>query len=158
MARMARQSHTKLPLKKDGDWILVRDRLNVGERSAFYGKVYKGTDAAGKADTDIAVVQQETVAAHVVDWHLTYEDGTTMSSPLTGGLEGGQMSPAEILSFINNMDVDDFDEIYALVDGNNKTQAAKREAEKNEKAGARDEAPSSPLPSGGASPSSTSES
>src|SRR4051812_41364915 len=114
MARMVRQAHSTLPLKKDGDWILVRDRLNVGERSTFYGKVYKGTDAAGKAETDIEVVQQETVAAHIVDWHLTYEDGTTVPSPLTGGLMGGAMSPDELLSFINNMDVEDFDEIYAL--------------------------------------------
>lgn len=160
MPVMSRSSQTKVPLKKDGNWILVRDRLNVGERNQYYDSIYKFVETPGengqtisKIQTDPVRVQPETLIAHLVDWHLTEDDGSIVTSLLTGGENGAPMTVEERRSYIDNMDTDMFDEIFATIDKHIKK---KEKGPKNAKAGESVAAPSSPSPSDGANPSNTS--
>jgi hypothetical protein len=135
-SRVVRPETDKLPIS-DGDWVLVKRRLNHGETQKMFARRYL-SDAFGNR-VNLELAGMEKVTAYLLDWSLTdLED-----KPLVIR----DKSIDEVESAINAIDPESFAEIRAAIDAHELAQAIKRAEEKKLRAGAHASSPTSPSPS-----------
>ena len=122
----------------DGQWILVKRRLNRGELREAYARMYlAGADGSLKVNplaTGVAMV-----TAYLLDWSLTDDAGKPVA------IRG--LSPDNLTSILDCLDPERFGEISAAIDAHIDAVDAARAQEKklrNGDAGAT----TSPSPSG----------
>jgi hypothetical protein len=115
-----------LPLS-DGAFIVVRKRLNAGERERYLGSIvdrYKGDGVFG---LNREMVNRALVRAYLLDW----------GGPTIGGQPVSDTA-------IDSLHPDDFDEVLVAIKTHEAVQQAARDAEKNAPAGALGSGTSSP--------------
>lgn len=127
-SRVVKPNTKKLLISND-DWLLVRKRLNHGERTAAFQRRYlAGTDGVR---VNLQQTQMAQVTAYLIDWSLVDEDTKGNEIPLE--IKG---QPIEILeSMLNSLDPEDFDEIATAIETHEKAMLAERTAEKNARTG-----------------------
>lgn len=145
----------KLPDRHDadgtvipGETLTVRKRLNHGERTAAFTRMYQQA-ADGSRRVDPTKVGMATIVAYLLDWTLTDDDGNVVAI---------RDQPVEVLeSALNALDPDSFDEIRRAIDQHEADMAAERAAGKP-KDGATTSPGISPSPEGAAGDTPTSSS
>jgi len=124
----------------NGDRLIVRQRLNVGEQRASYhacSTVVPTEDGGVRTVPNPLLVGVAKVAAYLVDWVLEDE-----AAPAIRGLDLAQR-----IAVLDNLDPEDFYELKAAIDAHEGEQAAARLAEKNGRSGEKSAPAISPLPS-----------
>lgn len=132
--RFVQPATTRLWLD-DGDWIIVKERLSMGElREAEFLALMLRPDAEGveRWIVNPRRVGVTNIAAHLVDWSLP---PTIRFTPLE-----------EVITILERMDPAEFVEIRTAVAAHEEAQAARREAEKKTRAGATPSPPTSASP------------
>lgn len=124
MASRVVRPETKTLAISNGDWLLVKKRLNHGERQDAFARRYvsEGAGISG-VRVNLRKFGGEKITAYLLDWSLT-------------GLDDKQMiirdQPVEVLeAFLNAIDENSFKEIADAIDAHEVTMIAEREAEKN---------------------------
>lgn len=135
-SRIVRPDTTRLTIS-NGDWLLVKKRLNHGERQAAFARKYitEGTVAR----LDLRRMGMDQVLSYLLDWSLTDLE----EKPLV--IRG--QPPDVVESLLNMIDDESFDEIALAITQHEEAMAKEREQEKKLQGG------SSPVPSTSASPS-----
>lgn len=133
----------------DGDWILIKKRLNHGEREAAFARQY----TAGEDGKNRPNLMQQTglakITAHLIDWSLIDPAGAKIR------IRGLQLPDVE--NAIHALDPEDVDEILEAINGHNARIDAERAAEKKTRLSASSASPTSALPSVPDGPSTLSE-
>jgi hypothetical protein len=128
----------------NGDTLVVRRRLNIGEQRESYrvcSELVEQDDGTVKRIPDPHRIGLAKVAAFLVDWNLAVDD-----APIRG------LDLAQRVALVDNLDPDDFYEIKEAIDAHEAAIVAERVAEKNGQAGERNGLAISPLPSVPAGP------
>lgn len=135
MARIVRPQPVRLPLK-NGEWLLVRKRLNVGEEREMWARCYiAGSDGTLKVNPLMIGFSQ--MVAYLIDWHLIDEE--------TGdALPSLRDEDADAAKALNALDSETFSDIKDAIDAHLKSEGEAREQEKNAKAGRTTSAETSP--------------
>ena len=150
MSRFVLPESDRLPLS-NGDWILVRRRLNTGQQRAHLHRCTAVDDDDGVRRIDSLDHGLSTVVAYLLDWSLTDAAGPIPLRDETGR----PFDPTALAALVDNLDPDDFTEIKAAIEAHRDKQTADR-ADAKKKAGRPTSSPtaSSPDTSTGASTSS----
>ena len=136
-SRFVEPETTTLELS-EGDWILVKTRLNHGQQRAAQARTYIA-DAAGIRNVDPMQMDMALVTAYLLDWSLTDKQ----KKPVTiAGLE-----PEPLGRVLDNLDPESFGEIRDAIVRHVDTQRAAREAEKKTRSGESGAKVISPSPS-----------
>lgn len=126
-----------------GDWIRVKERLNVGEqRAAHHRMMIHGTDGSVKVnplEVGIAII-----VAYLVDW-------SNADMPIRGA------SVDDVTAILNNLDIDSFSEIRDAIEAHEAAMTAERDQEKKVPTAGSNGAATSPWPSAVAGASTGSE-
>jgi hypothetical protein len=137
------QPETTILTLGNGDTLVVRKRLNVGEQRESYRActtLVEEVDASGDPTTkrvpDPYLIGRAKVAAYLVDWHLAGDDESVR------GLDFAQR-----LAILDNLDPEDFYEIKDAVDAHELAMIAARLAEKKILNTPTSDAPTSDSPS-----------
>lgn len=138
-SRFVRPASTVLKLSH-GDTLTVKCRLNTGEARHLRGMQMFST-----------LERVAVVLAYVVDWSLADEHGKLVEIPRD---KDGDIDTKAFGTVVDNLDPDDFEELYAAVDAHIKAMKAERDAEKNDQDGAKKSSAISPSPDGVAGASS----
>lgn len=146
-SRVVRPETKKLNLS-DGDWLLVKKRLNHGEQQAAFARRYV-SDVLGNR-VNLKLVGMETVTAYLLDWSLTDLDDQVI--PIRG-------RPLEdVEAALNSFDPTTFAEIRDAIEAHEKAVAlALAEQKKTIPAGESESSPTSLLPAPVAGPSTSSD-
>lgn len=145
-SRVVLPKYRRLPIS-DGDWILVKDRLNHGEQQEAFGLKYVA-DVNGSR-VNLKLVGMDRVLAFLVDWSLTGVDDQVID------IRGKSVD--EVVAALNSIDPESFEEIKRAVSIHEAAMEAERAAAKNGKGGATESAAISPSPSAADGPLTTSE-
>lgn len=131
----------------NGDWLLVKKRLNAGEnrRMVKRGSV-QAPDGGWHVDTIEAGLAK--ILTFLLDWSVKGLDGRVI--PIRG------LDETEMGTAIDAIDPDSYTEILRAIEAHEAAMQAERTAEKNGPSGEMKSAPISPSPSGADGPSSTS--
>ena len=124
-SRIVRPETVKIDIS-NGDWLLVKKRLNAGEQRAMFARMYQaGADGVLHANPfEVGVAQ---ILAYLLDWSMT-------------GLDGKQIAimgqPASVvLGALDSFDGDTFAEIRKAIDEHIDAVTIERSLEKNALAG-----------------------
>jgi hypothetical protein len=142
--RFIRPDTTRLELS-EGDWLIVKNRLNFGEQRAAYARAYQ-TAADGTLHMKPYAMGMEMVVAYLLDWSLTDHDGRPV---VIRGL-----SADEVTSILNNLSPEDFVELKEAIERHEAAMLAARTQEKKRPAGGTAAATTSSSPSAAAGASS----
>ena len=115
-----------LPLREgqtEADWLLVRRRLNEGERRAMFARMYLSSN--GTTHVDPQAVGVSTVVAYLLDWSFTDPQGQRVII--------AEKSPADVATMLNALDPEFFTEVREAIEAHEERQAA---AKKKTQAGA----------------------
>jgi hypothetical protein len=121
-SRFVRPETTTLQIS-NGDWLLVKRRLNHGERSAAYNRLAVARENGTYAATRFLVQ----VTNYLIDWSLTDEQ----SAPVI--VRGKSFD--ELTAILNALDPDDFTEINDAIVAHETAMAAERAEEKKTSSG-----------------------
>ena len=124
-SRIVRPETVKLDIS-NGDWLLVKKRLNAGEQRAMFARMYQaGADGSLRANPfEVGVAK---ILAYVLDWSMT---------DLAGKQIAIMGQPASlVLAALDSFDGDTFAEIRNAIDEHIDSVTAERNAEKNDQAG-----------------------
>lgn len=137
MGDFIRPEPTRIDLS-GGRFIVVKKRLNVGEREDMLAAM--STNGAGPATLNRREVRIRTVLTYLLAWSLTDGDehGEGLPVPI-----GPELSDADRVSTIRNLDPDIFDEITQAID----QHSARAEAQKKMTPGGTASSATSPSPS-----------
>lgn len=139
-SRVVRPETVKLDISQ-GDWLLVKKRLNAGEQRAMFARMYvAGVD--GRLQSNPLGISVAKILAYLLDWSLTDPQGKQIRI-------AGQ-SVTVVQEALDSLDPDSFGEIRRAVDAHEEAMAVEREQEKNDRAGESTSAAISPLPSAAA--------
>lgn len=127
-SRFVRPEETRIEIS-NGDWILVRKRLNHGEESQAFERRLTPTPDGWRINPMLAGVSQLT--AYLLDWSLP-------EYPIRG------KSVEDIASAVNALDPDDFAELRAAIQAHEEAVQAERAKEKKTRTSATDAAATSP--------------
>jgi hypothetical protein len=141
--RVVRPDTTKLTIS-EGDWLLVKKRLNHGEQQEAFARRYI-SDALGNR-VNLRLAGMEKVTAYLLDWSLTDLE----EKPLVIR----DKSIEELESALNAIDPDSFAEIRAAIEAHEVAVATARAEEKKVPGGSSAADPISPSPSAAAGGSS----
>jgi hypothetical protein len=97
-----------LPLQEgqtEADWLLVRRRLNEGERRAMFARMYLSSN--GDTHLDPQAVGISTVLAYLLDWSFTDPHGNRVAI--------AEKSPADVASVLDSLDPDAFKEVSVAI-------------------------------------------
>jgi len=122
----------------DGEFVIVRERLNMGEWRAMYETLPEGRE--GDRRMDGFPIRWAFTLAYLVDWSLTDLDG----KPLVIR----DRSRAEIASILDAIDPDLFLELANAIEAHRIRVAQARAAQKKMLTGAPASPPISPSPDG----------
>jgi hypothetical protein len=111
----------------DGDWIDVKKRLNTGEQQDLFAQMAPAMTAGEKVQLNSKVVMTAKVLAYLVGWSLTDDGAPVTMTP--------DMSDAERLAIINNLDPSSFREIKDAIDAHEESGDAEVDAAKKDQAG-----------------------
>jgi len=135
-SRVVRPDTKRLTIS-NGDWLLVKKRLNRGEQQEAFAFLYTATEFGSRLN--LRLVGMGRVLAFLVDWSLTGLD----DEPLE--IRGKSLD--EVAAVLNSIDGESVQEIIAAIDAHELAMAAEREAAKNGTGGAIGSAAISPSPS-----------
>jgi hypothetical protein len=105
----------------DGDWILVKKRLNIGEQRKAHAAVIKEVRADGRVTPDLEMLGKAEVIAYLLDWSLCDAHG----KPVRVDNEGAKAAA------IDNLTQEDFEIISGAIAAHADAMKAARAAEKN---------------------------
>jgi hypothetical protein len=117
-----------------GDWLLVKKRLNHGERQEAFARRYI-SDIFGQR-VNLALAGMDPVLAYLVDWSLTDLDGHVI--PIRG------KPYDERVTALNSIDGESFAEIRTAIEVHEAAMTSAREVEKNGQDGAKESSAISP--------------
>jgi hypothetical protein len=138
------QPHTDVLTLQNGDTLIVRRRLNIGEQRESYracSSLRENEDGSVTRTPDPHLIGIAKVAAYLVDWNLAGDD-----APVRG------LDFAQRMALLDNLEPEDFYEIKDAIDTHEAAMIAERIAEKNGQAGEKNGPVTSPLPSAVAGP------
>lgn len=138
------QPHTDVLTLPNGDTLIVKRRLNIGEQRESYracSTLTEDDDGSVKRVPDPHLIGIAKVAAYLVDWNLAGDD-----APVRG------LDFQARFALLDNLEPEDFYEIKDAIDAHEAAMIAERVAEKNGQAGERNGLAISPLPSNAAGP------
>jgi len=116
-----------LPLS-EGDWILVKERLNAGEqRKLVEASRFDTPDADGLYQIDPTRAGLALILAYLIDWSFTGFDGAPMA------IKG--LTAEELQRTVDNLEPPDYSEIRNAINAHTASLFAAREAEKKRMAG-----------------------
>ena len=121
----------------DGDWILVKKRLNHGEQQAAFEHRFV-SDSSGQR-VNLALAGMENITAYLLDWSLTGLDGQLLV------IKGQPLDVVE--GHLNRIEPESVVEIRDAIDAHVRAQAVARAEEKKLRTGGSADARISPLPS-----------
>jgi len=122
----------------DGQWLLIKERLNVGEERAMNARLYFTGDD-GQLHVNLLQVGVAIVTAHLLDWSLTDDDGKPI--PIRG------LSAGDMQQVLDNLLPERYAEIRKAVEAHDDAVRAARTQEKKLPAGESAPAATSPSPS-----------
>jgi hypothetical protein len=131
-SRFVSNATRTLPLS-DGDWIVVKDRLNVGEVRAEFARRYEYPEGGGPPRLNLQQLGFSQVVAYLLDWSLP-------EMPIRG------LAPADLDRVLRNLDADDFAEIQTAIDDHVLAMDEARAAQKKTATGAPPSPPTSRSP------------
>jgi hypothetical protein len=123
----------------NGDTLVVRRRLNIGEQRESYracSALVEQDDGTVQRIPDPHLIGIAKVAAYLVDWNLAGDD-----APIRG------LDLAQRVALLDNLDPDDFFEIKDAIDAHEAASVAARLEEKKLQSGPTNADPISRLPS-----------
>lgn len=134
MSRFVRPDDTILKIS-NGDTLTVRRRLNHGEQSQMFERMYlAGVD--GRVHLNVLATGIAIVTAYLIDWSLTGEDGRVRVI---------RDQPIEVVTAaLNELSPEDFGEIRAAIEAHERAMAAERSAAKKIHDGETDSVATSP--------------
>ena len=112
----------------DGDWVLVKKRLNAGEDRAYSARMVKSMPAGQRPELDPLQVNFAQVAEYLLDWSLTDDTGAVMR------VRGE--STDDILRTLRRLDIETFNEIAEAIQAHEAAMTLARAEEKKPPAGA----------------------
>lgn len=110
----------QIPLS-DGQWIKVKQRLNAGEMRDIVERCYTATDSPVPR-MNPSLHGASKIVGYIVDWSLT-DDGTPVVV--------ADKSPTEVMSILNALDVEHFQEILQAIEAHEAAMDSKQAAAKN---------------------------
>ena len=122
----------------EGQWILVRQRLNIGEQRAAQARTYT-VDANGQWKLDPQHIDQALVVAYLLDWSLTDDDGKPV---VIRGLAADALA-----MLLDNLAPERFGELRDAITAHIDAVTSARTEEKKTQSGGTDAAPISSSPS-----------
>lgn len=129
----------------NGDWLLVKDRLNHGEEQDAFARRYVATEFGHRVN--LRAAGMDLVTAYLLDWSLTGLDEQVLE------IRGRPIPDLE--SALNSIDAESFTEIHAAIDTHVAAMAAERDAKKKTPPGAPGSSPISLSPASAPAPSAT---
>src|SRR5262245_17376180 len=126
-SRFVRPDTVLLPLS-DGDWLLVKKRLNNGEQRELFRRIYiRAADGSfvvdedGNPKVDITLIGFALVTTYLVDWSLTDHSGEKMLI--------AQQPPELIAATVDALEPEEFAEVRTAVEQHDERQRQAREQE-----------------------------
>jgi hypothetical protein len=141
-SRFVRPDTTTLTLK-NGDTLVVKKRLNNGERRAEFARMYlAGVD--GRLKVNLLETGMAKVVAYLLDWSFADEGGKKV--------EIAGLSQDDLAARVDALDEDSFTEIKEAIEAHEIAMTEAREKEKNDQGGESTSSAisSSPAPTAGA--------
>jgi hypothetical protein len=124
----------------NGDTLVVKQRLNTGERRKMFASMYReSANGDGRDRVDPLKTGVSTVLAYLLDWSLT-DDGR----PVPIRDQGEDV----VRGALDALDYESFTEILRAIEAHEIRQDEARALEKKSPAGASGSSPTSPSPSG----------
>jgi len=123
-SRVVRPEYKRVEIS-NGDWLLLKKRLNHGEQQEAFARKYT-SDGIGSR-VNLRLVGMDRVLAFLVDWSLVGLDEQVID------IRG--KSADEIEAALNSIDPDSFTEIKRAVEAHERAMDAERVASKNGKDG-----------------------
>lgn len=118
-SRIVQPDTTRIELS-DGDWLVVKKRLSHGDRTAAQQRMYR--DINGEMQIDRTLVAMSMVLAYLVDWSFIDHQGHKIA------IQG--QSPEDVMSALNAIAPEDFDEVSDAIDAHSTAMRAERDAQK----------------------------
>jgi hypothetical protein len=137
-SRFVRPETVTLPIS-DGDWILVKRRLTVGESREYWARAYRRDRQTGELLVNRRQAGPALVTAYLIDWSLTDDEGKPV---LIRGV-----SAADMRRVLDGLDVDSFTEIRDAIQAHKDAMEKEREEEKKTRRSKMNGAAISPSPS-----------
>jgi hypothetical protein len=145
-SRVVSPESERIPIS-NGDWLLVKKRLNAGEQQDGFERAYlKNADgtyvvsADGRRVVSPAATRMSLVTCYLVDWSLLGLDGKPLD------IRGQSIATVEAI--LRALDTDSFKEIHEAIDNHDTEQAKARAAQKKILSGASESKGISESPSG----------
>lgn len=107
----------------DGNYILVRKRLNHGEYEDYLARIYPFQTPGEPVRMETRQIRTSKVVAYLVGWDLTHRGKPIPMSP--------DMPDQEKLDTVNSLDRDTFREIYQAIDAHETKAETEAAARKN---------------------------
>lgn len=134
MSRFVRPETLNLKLS-DGDWLLVKRRLNSGEQRAAFARMYlAGIDGTLRVNPLQAGMAR--ITAYLLDWSLTDDDGKPVvirEQPIDS-----------VVAALDSLSPEDFAEVTGAIEKHEQAMAAESAEKKRIRAGEPTSAPTSP--------------
>jgi hypothetical protein len=125
----------------DGDTITVKKRLNHGDQSEGFARMYV-TGADGSLRVNPLASEMSTVITYLLDWSLTDDDGHLVQI---------RDQPTEsVIAALNALEPESFAEINAAIEEHARAEKAARDEKKRIRTGASKLDPTLPSPSAAA--------
>ncbi len=105
----------------DGDWLLVKKRLTVGEQRKSLASAFSEFRTDGRVTANLEMLGKREALAYLVDWSLCDDAGKPVRID----------TDAKRVAAIDNLSPEAFDIISAAVAAHVEAMDAEREAEKN---------------------------
>lgn len=131
----------------DGDTLIVKKRLNQGEKRAHHARLYvPGPD--GKLRVNAMMAGLSTVLAYLLDWSLRDDSGAPI--PIKG------LAIDQLTLVLDGLDPDDYAEIQTAITDHEEAMQAERDEAKKARGGELKSAATSPSQPAADGPSITS--
>jgi len=126
MYGVVRRETRTLPLD-EGHTVTVRRRLNYGEQSEMFARMY-APGADGRLHVDVLKSDTALIHAYVLGWTLTDLDGAPLPCP-------ADLDPDGFEAVLRELDPEDVGAIKRAIDAHATAEAEARAAEKKSRAG-----------------------
>jgi hypothetical protein len=117
MSRFVSPAEVRIPIS-DGDYLIVKNRLNAGEQLAMYAAM-RGTD---EDHVDPLKVGHALIQAYLLDWSITDDAGHVVSIR--------NQPPDVVAAVLTNLEYPDFEEIRAAIRAHEDAITAARQEKK----------------------------
>lgn len=132
-SRQVRPETDTLPLS-DGDWLLVKKRLNAGEQRKQFSRMYRDTTVGRVLDP--VQMSVALILAYLLDWSLVDDKGNRI--PIA------DKSEDDVIAALDSIDFESYQEIRNAIEAHEEAMQAERDAQKKIQSGERGSSPSTP--------------